>query len=88
MYGEYHDTPLEDATKTRLRVRAAHNGRSMEEQTRKILKSQLMPDAYHVNLAKASANTRRRLAASISRCRRGSAAAKIREVIVLDTKVL
>jgi plasmid stability protein len=29
---------LEDATKQRLRIRASHNGRSMEEEARQILK--------------------------------------------------
>ena len=32
---------LDEKTKTRLRVRAAHNGRSMEEEAREILRSAL-----------------------------------------------
>jgi plasmid stability protein len=32
---------LDDRTKTRLRVRAAHHGRSMEEEAREILRSAL-----------------------------------------------
>lgn len=32
---------LEDATKKRLRVRASHHGRSMEEEAREILKTAL-----------------------------------------------
>jgi plasmid stability protein len=32
---------LDDKTKTRLRVRAAHHGRSMEEEAREILRSAL-----------------------------------------------
>jgi plasmid stability protein len=33
---------LDEATKTRLRVRAAHHGRSMEEEAREILRSALV----------------------------------------------
>jgi antitoxin FitA len=33
---------LDDTTKTRLRVRAAHHGRSMEEEAREILRSALV----------------------------------------------
>jgi plasmid stability protein len=33
---------LDDMTKTRLRVRAAHHGRSMEEEAREILRSALI----------------------------------------------
>ena len=32
---------LDDATKSRLRIRAAHHGRSMEEEAREILRSAL-----------------------------------------------
>jgi plasmid stability protein len=52
---------LDDNTKTRLRVRAAHHGRSMEEEAREILRSALRssPSARE-NLADA---IRRRFAA-------------------------
>ena len=36
---------LDDSLKTRLRVRAARNGRSMEEEAREILKAGLIPEA-------------------------------------------
>jgi plasmid stability protein len=36
---------LDDATKERLRVRAAHNKRSMEEEARRILRAALAEDA-------------------------------------------
>jgi plasmid stability protein len=43
---------LDDAVKSRLRVRAAHHGRSMEEEARDILKSALARDTSHnLNLA-------------------------------------
>ena len=43
---------LDDAVKSRLRVRAAHHGRSMEEEAREILKSALASEASHgLNLA-------------------------------------
>lgn len=35
---------LDDATKTRLRVRAAHHGRSMEAEVRAILEDALPPE--------------------------------------------
>ena len=45
---------LDDATKTRLRVRAAHHGRSMEEEAREILRSALvMSSRPEENLAEA-----------------------------------
>ena len=42
---------LDDQTKTRLRVRAAHHGRSMEEEARNILRSALTKSAAPRNLA-------------------------------------
>lgn len=36
---------LDDAIKARLRIRAAHNGRSMEEEAREILKAELVTQA-------------------------------------------
>jgi plasmid stability protein len=43
---------LDDQTKTKLRVRAAHNGRSMEEEARDILRSALTSSApLKTNLA-------------------------------------
>jgi antitoxin FitA len=52
---------LDEKTKTRLRIRAAHHGRSMEEEAREILRSALssVPPAKG-NLAEA---VRRRFAA-------------------------
>ena len=50
---------LDEKTKTRLRVRAAHHGRSMEEEAREILRSALSSVAKG-NLAEA---IRRRFAA-------------------------
>jgi len=45
---------LDERTKTRLRVRAAHHGRSMEEEAREILRSALgAPVATRSNLAEA-----------------------------------
>jgi plasmid stability protein len=52
---------LEDTVKSQLRVRAAENGRSMEEEAREILKNALnKPAAAPVDLAAA---VRRRFAA-------------------------
>jgi len=52
---------LDEKTKTRLRVRAAHHGRSMEEEAREILRSALTASSPgKVNLAEA---IRRRFAA-------------------------
>jgi len=39
--GDIDDTTADENTKTRLRVRAAHHGRSMEEEAREILRSAL-----------------------------------------------
>ncbi|MEX2304153.1 MAG: hypothetical protein WD733_24630 [Bryobacterales bacterium] len=51
---------LDEAVKSRLRVRAAHHGRSMEEEARAILKQAVVgDDAGHGNLA---ASIRARLA--------------------------
>lgn len=51
---------LEDATKERLRVRASHHGRSMEEEAREILKLALLSkDTTGPNLAE---SIRRRFA--------------------------
>ena len=45
---------LDQKTKTRLRVRAAHHGRSMEEEAREILRSALtVPSVGKGNLAEA-----------------------------------
>ena len=44
---------LDEKTKTRLRVRAAHHGRSMEEEAREILRSALTSSPVHENLAEA-----------------------------------
>jgi plasmid stability protein len=45
---------LDQKTKTRLRVRAAHHGRSMEEEAREILRSALStPSRTKENLAEA-----------------------------------
>jgi plasmid stability protein len=53
---------LEESVKSRLRVRAAENGRSMEEEAREILKNALEPSAEpRVDLAAA---IRRRFAAT------------------------
>jgi plasmid stability protein len=41
---------LDDATKQRLRVRAAHHGVSMEEEVRRILKEALRPTEASVGL--------------------------------------
>jgi len=38
---------LDEAVKTRLRLRAARNGRSMEEEAREILKTGLRADLRH-----------------------------------------
>jgi plasmid stability protein len=52
---------LDEKTKTRLRVRAAHHGRSMEEEAREILRSALTASsAVEANLAQV---IRRRFAA-------------------------
>lgn len=42
---------LDDTLKTRLRVRAAHHGRSMEEEARTILREALGDDADTADLA-------------------------------------
>jgi plasmid stability protein len=42
---------LDEKTKTRLRVRAAHHGRSMEEEAREILRSALTASPVKGNLA-------------------------------------
>ncbi len=44
---------LDENTKTKLRVRAAHHGRSMEEEAREILRSALTASAPQGNLAEA-----------------------------------
>jgi len=45
---------VDERTKTRLRVRAAHHGRSMEEEAREILRTALVISTQpKVNLAKA-----------------------------------
>ena len=44
---------LDEKTKTRLRVRAAHHGRSMEEEAREILRSALTASPVQGNLAEA-----------------------------------
>ena len=44
---------LEDDVKTRLRMRAARNGRSMEEEARRILRKAVGPEATGRNLANA-----------------------------------
>jgi antitoxin FitA len=45
---------LDEKTKSRLRVRAAHHGRSMEEEAREILRSALTSSSRHTgNLAEA-----------------------------------
>ena len=44
---------LDDRIKAKLRVRAAHHGRSMEEEAREILRSALGPTPQEENLAEA-----------------------------------
>lgn len=44
---------LDDGVKTRLRVRAANNGRSMEEEARNILREAVEREAEPRNLAQA-----------------------------------
>jgi len=44
---------LDEKTKMRLRVRAAHHGRSMEEEAREILRSVLAPRSPELNLVQA-----------------------------------
>ena len=44
---------LDEKTKTKLRVRAAHHGRSMEEEAREILRSALSSSPPRGNLAEA-----------------------------------
>ena len=44
---------LDDRTKARLRIRAAHNGRSMEEEAREILRSTLTTSPAATNLGQA-----------------------------------
>lgn len=44
---------LDDGVKTRLRVRAANNGRSMEEEARNILREAVEREAEPGNLAQA-----------------------------------
>jgi plasmid stability protein len=45
---------LDETVKARLRIRAARNGRSMEEEAREILKGTLLPDSpQSPNLAQA-----------------------------------
>ncbi len=45
---------MEESTKRKLRIRAAHHGRSMEQEAREILKSALnQPDEQPINLAEA-----------------------------------
>ena len=44
---------LDEKTKTKLRVRAAHHGRSMEEEAREILRSALSSSLTRGNLAEA-----------------------------------
>jgi plasmid stability protein len=44
---------LDEKTKTKLRVRAAHHGRSMEEEAREILRSALTSSPPQGNLAEA-----------------------------------
>lgn len=43
---------LDDHVKTRLRVQAADNGRSMEEEARLILRKAVEPKTSHRNLAR------------------------------------
>jgi plasmid stability protein len=52
---------LDEGTKARLRIRAAHNGRSMEEEARTLLKAALTEDiAAIARLAGAALATRNR----------------------------
>jgi plasmid stability protein len=51
---------LPESVKTRLRIRAAHHGRSMEEEARQILNAVLSSEAHGTNLA---ASIRARFAA-------------------------
>ena len=44
---------LDEKTKSRLRIRAAHHGRSMEEEARAILRSALTSSSPQVDLAEA-----------------------------------
>ena len=44
---------LDEKTKTKLRVQAAHHGRSMEEEAREILRSALTSSPPQSNLAEA-----------------------------------
>ena len=44
---------LDEKTKTKLRIRAAHHGRSMEEEARAILRSALTASSPQGNLAEA-----------------------------------
>jgi len=47
---------LSDSAKTKLRVRAAENGRSMEEEARQILKAAVMETSVEANEAEKTGN--------------------------------
>jgi plasmid stability protein len=47
---------LSDSAKTKLRVRAAENGRSMEEEARQILKAAVMEPSVEANEAEKTGN--------------------------------
>jgi antitoxin FitA len=51
---------LDDRLMVRLRVRAAHNGRSMEEEAREILKSALEVEEPSLGEISRSSSTRKR----------------------------
>ena len=44
-HGQHHSAQLDDDLKRRLRIRAAENGRSMEQEAREILRSALAVEA-------------------------------------------
>src|ERR1700745_835409 len=82
---------LDEKTKTRLRVRAGHHGRSMEEEAREILRSALRASpALTENLAAA---IRKRFAefggaGADAATRSDSGSTEIWRMIILDTNVL
>ena len=72
---------LDDGVKTRLRLRAAENGRSMEEEARVILREAVASDAGPDNLAvaiRARFRPSRRSGAGTPATRAGAGASQVR----------
>ena len=83
---------LDDKTKTRLRVRAAQNGRSMEEEARTLLRSALQdeitPPGSLADAIRARFRRLRRGRAADPRPRADPRVPEARPMIILDTNVL